>query len=146
MASKLQSLPPVSAKSAYLLSYPAPHVLLVTINRPKHMNSLGNAAHWEGDAIFRWFDREPSLRVAVVTGAGSKAFCAGQDLIEQSQAGATQGQGSPQASGLIHPPTGFMGVSRRRGKKPILAAVNGFALGGGFEICLNWYAFFIAYF
>jgi len=37
-----------------------------------------------------------------------------------------------------HPPSGFAGISRRVGKKPIIAAVNGFALGGGFEICLNW--------
>jgi len=39
-----------------------------------------------------------------------------------------------------HPPSGFAGISRRVGKKPVIAAVNGFALGGGFEICLNWYA------
>lgn len=38
----------------------------------------------------------------------------------------------------IHPNTGFAGISRRLGKKPIIAAVNGFALGGGFEIVLNW--------
>lgn len=38
----------------------------------------------------------------------------------------------------IHPSTGFAGISRRLGKKPIIAAVNGFALGGGFEIVLNW--------
>ena len=40
-----------------------------------------------------------------------------------------------------HPPSGFAGISRRMGKKPIVAAVNGFALGGGFEIVLNWYVF-----
>ena len=37
-----------------------------------------------------------------------------------------------------HPSSGFAGISRRTGKKPIVAAVNGFALGGGFEIVLNW--------
>lgn len=118
----------------YLISYPAPHVILVTINRPKAMNSLPYAAQWEADTLFNWFDNEPSLRVAVITGAGDKAFCAGQDLIEQARI-----KTNPQPRQMMtHPFSGFAGISRRAGKKPILAAVNGFALGGGFEICLNW--------
>jgi enoyl-CoA hydratase/carnithine racemase len=133
MADKLASDPPAS--SSYILSYPAPHVLLVTINRPKAMNSIPMEAHWEADAIFDWFDSEPELRVAIVTGAGQKAFCAGQDLIEQKKF--KSGEQPPRYLSK-HPPGGFMGVSRRGGKKPIVAAVNGFALGGGFEIVLNW--------
>jgi enoyl-CoA hydratase/carnithine racemase len=137
MADQLHSQPPSS--QYYLLSYPAPHVLLVTINREKHRNALNYEAHWDADAIFRWFDKEPSLRVAVVTGKGSKAFCAGQDLIEQGSRASAAAEGDQQKQrGLSHPPGGFMGLSRRRGKKPVVAAVNGFALGGGFEICLNW--------
>ena len=143
----LKTQPPTS--SSYLLTYPAPYILLVTINREKAMNSIPMSAHWEADEIFTWFDQEPSLRVAVVTGAGSKAFCAGQDLIEQGRFKASpppkdlveQGQlkaSLPPKSARRHPPSGFMGISRRTGKKPIIAAVNGFALGGGFEICLNW--------
>ncbi|KAK0897188.1 hypothetical protein LTR29_018355, partial [Friedmanniomyces endolithicus] len=46
------------------------------------MNSIPFAVHWHLHRIFEWFDREPTLRVAVITGAGPKAFCAGQDLIE----------------------------------------------------------------
>jgi enoyl-CoA hydratase/carnithine racemase len=134
MAPQFASPPPETP--SFVLSYPAPYVLLVTINRPKAMNSLPTAAHWEGSALFEWFDEEPNLRVAVITGTGDKAFSAGADLIE---AGMTRV--GPKASGTrtsTHPYAGFMGVSRRVGKKPIIAAVNGYALGGGFEICLGW--------
>lgn len=132
MADKLETSPPPTP--SYILSYPAPYVLLVTINRPKQMNSLPYASHWEADTLFQWFDQEPSLRVAVITGAGEKAFCAGQDLIEQ---GEVKRNPKPRQM-MTHPLSGFMGVSRRTGKKPIIAAVNGYALGGGFEICLGW--------
>lgn len=132
MASNLQTQPPSS--SSFILTYPKPNILLVTINRENAMNSIPSFAHWDAEAIFAWFDKEPSLRVAIITGAGKKAFCAGQDLIEQAKFKTSP----PPASARKHPPSGFCGISRRTGKKPIIAAVNGFALGGGFEICLNW--------
>jgi enoyl-CoA hydratase/carnithine racemase len=132
MADKLKSQPPPTP--TYVLSYPAPYVLLIRINRPQAMNSLPYASHWEADALIQWFDEEPALRAAVVTGTGDKAFCAGQDLIEQ---GTIRSKPQPRQM-MTHPSSGFMGISRRTGKKPILAAVNGWALGGGFEICLGW--------
>lgn len=145
MASHLSTKPPPTP--TYLLTYPAPHVLLITINRAHRMNSLPYDSHWEADTLIQWFDNEPSLVVAVVTGAGGRAFCAGQDLIEQGEIQADLRSQSPSGKWskrqlMTHPPSGFMGISRRAGKKPIIAAVNGFALGGGFEIVLGWYVCF----
>lgn len=132
--SALASQPPRS--TIYHLSFPAPYVLLVTINREKARNSIPSVGHAEGDAIFTWLDQEPSLRAAVITGAGEKAFCAGADLIEQN----SRASGNKEANQRAYmPPSGFAGLSRRQGKKPVIVAANGFALGGGFEICLNSY-------
>jgi enoyl-CoA hydratase/carnithine racemase len=131
----LASQPPPTP--SFLLSYPSPAIFVVTINRPQAMNSIPSLGHWEADSLFKWFDNEPSLRVAIITGAGSKAFCAGQDLIELNTRRGSGGKAKDPITQL-HPPTGFAGMSRRVGNKPIIAAVNGFALGGGFEICLNW--------
>lgn len=99
------------------------------------MNSIPIQGHIDGATLFAWFDHEPSLTVAVITGSGKKAFCAGADLIE---AGKRTGMPDPNVPTLM-PSGGFAGLSRREGKKPVIAAVNGFALGGGFEICMNWY-------
>ncbi|OQV10221.1 hypothetical protein CLAIMM_14250 [Cladophialophora immunda] len=112
--------------------------MLATINRPRQMNSIPYALHWQMDALFKWFDNEPSLRVAIVTGAGNRAFCVGSDLIEMQRV-KKSGDDSWKAEPYKynHPASGFAGLSRREGKKPVVAAVNGYALGGGWEIALN---------
>jgi 1,4-dihydroxy-2-naphthoyl-CoA synthase len=62
-----------------VLSYPAPGVLLVRLNRPKDLNCINQDGHIELDRIWKWLDAEPTLNVGVITGTG-RAFCAGADL------------------------------------------------------------------
>jgi enoyl-CoA hydratase/carnithine racemase len=112
------------------ISFPEQYILLVTFNRPTSLNCINMPSHWELDALFTWFDNEPLLRCAIITGAG-RAFCAGADLKEWNTAN------SSNAARGIMPPSGFGALSRRTGKKPIIAAVNGLAYGGGMEILAN---------
>lgn len=116
------------------LSFPADKVVLVTMNRPEKMNCTRGQDVVELTNIFRWFDDEPTLSVAVLTGAGDRAFSTGADLQEwlekASAAGARPGAGPGDAAGAIP-------LSNRLGKKPIVAAVNGLALGGGCETVVN---------
>lgn len=99
---------------------------IVTIDRPEVRNALNAAAHSELADIFDAFAADPDQWVAILTGAGDKAFCAGQDLAALAD-GAV----------LRPPPRGFGGLTSRFNlDKPVIAAVNGIAFGGGFELAL----------
>ena len=99
------------------------HVLLITLDRPKVLNSLNAPACFELHGIFDDFEADPDLWVAIITGAGERAFCAGHDLAD-----------APDAP---MPPSGWAGLAERAARrKPLIAAVNGLAFGGGFEIVL----------
>jgi crotonobetainyl-CoA hydratase len=103
-------------------------VLEVTIDRPK-ANALDRNASCRLNEVFTSFRDDPALRIAIVTGAGERFFCAGWDL-----KAAAAGEKSDEDWGV----GGFGGLNYPRNlDKPIISAVNGIACGGGFEVVLG---------
>jgi enoyl-CoA hydratase len=103
------------------------HVAIITIDRPQAANSIDLPTALALSEAFDGLASDPATHVVVLTGAGERVFCAGMDLaaVRDGQADAINGV-----------PGGFAGIARRVFPKPVIAAVNGAALGGGFEIVL----------
>jgi len=109
-----------------VLTEVADGVITITINRPERKNAVDRAVRRLVTEAVDRLEADDELRVGIITGAGGDAFCAGLDLIEAR-------------SGVVNPigiGGGFAGFARRQRSKPVIAAVNGAALGGGFELVL----------
>ena len=110
-------------------------VRLITIDRAAKMNSLDFEANDRLAEVWRKFDADDEAYVAVVTGAGDKAFCAGADLKTYTMNFAQRP--APEFRKKYTNGPGFGGITRNMEVfKPIVAAVNGFAISGGFELSL----------
>ncbi|GAA2454875.1 crotonobetainyl-CoA hydratase [Actinomadura vinacea] len=110
------------------------HVARVTLNRPEVLNAMDLRTHEELAAIWDDVEADDEVRVAVLTGAGDRAFSVGQDLKERAR---LTEQGAPPTTFGSRGQPGWPRLTERFTlSKPVVARVHGYALGGGFELAL----------
>jgi enoyl-CoA hydratase len=105
------------------------HLAIVTVNRPAKLNALDGQTIAELDAVFAALDADDGVGAVILTGAGEKAFVAGADISVLSKQGVLDGTQNARAGQRM-----MLRIETLR--QPVIAAVNGFALGGGLELAL----------
>jgi len=112
------------------LLYEVQHsIATVTLNRPQVLHALNTQVFDELEAVFTDIDQNPAIRVALITGAGEKAFAAGADIKELAATDAISGAAKAKRGQAV-----FSLIEACH--KPVIALINGFALGGGCELAL----------
>jgi enoyl-CoA hydratase len=104
-------------------------IATVTINRPQSLNALNSAVLRELECAFYELERDAAVQGVILTGSGTKAFVAGADIKEMAELNACQGRAFAQQGQQV-----LLALTKMT--KPVIAAVNGFALGGGLELAL----------
>lgn len=104
-------------------------IATVTINRPQSLNALNSDVLQELECVFCELEGDSSVKVVILTGAGEKAFVAGADIKEMAELTACQGHAFARQGQQV-----LLAIEKM--SKPVIAAVNGFALGGGLELAL----------
>lgn len=112
-----------------LLLETADGVATLTINRPQVLNALNGAVVRELECAFYELERDPAVKVVILTGAGEKAFVAGADIKEMATLDSCQGLAFARQGQQVL-------LALEKMSKPVIAVVNGFALGGGLELAL----------
>jgi enoyl-CoA hydratase/carnithine racemase len=116
-----------AANPVVLFEMIEPHIALVTLNRPEKRNAINGDVAKAMDAIVKKTEADPNVRAVILTSCDDRVFCAGADLAAVAQGG---------GSVLETPQGGFAGLVYANRMKPWIAAVEGKALAGGFELCL----------
>jgi len=104
---------------------------LITIHRPKKLNALNKATISELNAVFEELEEDENIRVIIITGSGEKAFVAGADISEFAHFSIEEGSDLARAAQEIL----FDYIENL--STPVIAAINGFALGGGLELAMS---------
>jgi enoyl-CoA hydratase len=115
----------MSAVTQSILTERRGPVLLITLNRPHARNAFDSATALQMNAAMDMFEQQEDLFIGIITGAGG-TFCAGADLKEAASGARRE-----------RPPRGGFGIFGSPPAKPLIAAVEGYAVGGGFELCLS---------
>jgi enoyl-CoA hydratase len=111
-------------------------IAVVTLNRPEFLNAANNRMHWELTQIWPDLDRDPAVKIAVVTGAGDTAFSAGGDLSDIEERDAMPANERYDAIVALTREARELVYSIINCDKPIISAINGVAVGAGLVVAL----------